>query len=278
MSSTDLSQKPRVWPAVRMLARADMGRKRHNNEDAVGIEPLAQPWPVAVLADGMGGYNAGEVASAMAVDLVMAAVQSGDNADRSVQAAERVLLGALQLANQAIVSAAQSTPGCSGMGTTVVAALVLDDELLVAHLGDSRAYVWRHGFLLRITRDHSLIQYELDVGLITDEEANTSTHAHLVTRALGVGPHITPEISRLRLEPEDRVLLCSDGLSDMLSDQCLLTIFSEALPLPLLLTALIGAANAAGGRDNIGVVLMEADIQLLPGQSDEAQRLQQADF
>ena len=100
----------------------------------------------------------------------------------------------------------------------------------------------------------------------------------LFSIALGVGPHITPEISRLRLEPEDRVLLCSDGLSDMLSDQCLLTIFSEALPLPLLLTAFIGAANAAGGRDNIGVVLMEADIQLRPGQSDEAQRLQQADF
>ena len=278
MSSMDVSSSRRVWPAVRMLARADKGRKRSNNEDAVGIEPLALPWPVAVLADGMGGYNSGEVASAMAVDLVMVAVQREDGADLSAKAAETELLGALQLANNAIVSAAQSTPGCRGMGTTVVAALVLDKELLVAHMGDSRAYVWRDGCLLRLTRDHSLVQYELDAGLITEAEAKTSTHAHLVTRALGVGPRIVPELNRWCLQLEDRVLLCSDGLTDMLPDQELHKIFSEALPLPLLLTALIGAANAAGGRDNIGVVLMEADIQLLPGQSDEAQRLQQADF
>ena len=267
---------------MRMLARADKGQKRSNNEDAVGIEPQAKPWPVAVLADGMGGYNAGEVASAMAVDLVIAGVQGDDDSDRSVQAAERQLRGALQLANRAIVSAAQSTPGCQGMGTTVVAALVLDQELLIAHLGDSRAYVWRHECLQRITRDHSLVQYELDAGLISDEEALTAKHAHLITRALGVGPRIQPEFTHWPLEAGDRVLLCSDGLSDMLSDQKLLTIFSEDLPLPLLLTALIRAANAAGGRDNIGVVLMEADAKAgalsVSSRNADTDYLQQADF
>ena len=264
-SSTDVSSPSRIWPVVRMLARVDRGRKRLNNEDAVGVEPEAQPWPVAVLADGMGGYSSGEVASSMAVDLVMAAVQRGDEENRSAKAAVHEIVDALQLANHAILTAAQSIDGCRGMGTTIVAALVLDEELLVAHLGDSRAYIWRDGRLQRITRDHSLVQYEMDAGLITELEAQKSANAHLVTRALGVGPRIVPELTRWSLQLDDRVLLCSDGLTDMLSDQMISKLFSEGLSLPLLLTALISAANAAGGKDNIGVVLMEADIKLLPG-------------
>ena len=244
-----------------MVAHADMGMKRNNNEDAVGIQPLAQPWPVAVLADGMGGYNAGEVASAMAVDLITAAVSNDASADRSAKVAECELTDALQMAILAIFGAAQSAPECRGMGTTVVAALVLNDELLLAHLGDSRAYAWREGQLQRLTRDHSLVQQELDAGLITPEEALHSRYSHLVTRALGVMSQVEPEITHWPLRHGDRIMLCSDGLTDMLPDDCLQSLFEENLPLQELLNSLIAAANAAGGKDNIGVVLMEEGVQ-----------------
>lgn len=247
----------RIWPAVNMVGRVDMGRQRSNNEDCVGVAPQATPWPVAVLADGMGGYNAGEVASVMAVELVTAAVQSGPAADDTLKTAQCELMDALQMANSAIYSAAQSTPGCRGMGTTVVVAMVLGDELLIAHLGDSRAYVWREGQLMRLTHDHSLVQQNIDAGLMTEEEAKASRYGHLVTRALGVVSQVEPELTHWPLQDQDRILLCSDGLTDMLADTCLQSLFEEDLALPQLLDALIEAANAAGGKDNIGVVLME---------------------
>ncbi len=248
-----------VWPAVRMVARADIGQQRLNNEDAVGIHPQLQPWPAAVLADGMGGYNAGEVASSMAVDLIAAAVQHCSDSDDSTDLVARELTDALHMANTAIYAAAQSTPGCSGMGTTVVAALVLASEVLIAHLGDSRAYAWRAGRLQRLTRDHSLVQQDIDAGLISEADARTSSYGHLVTRALGVMPQVDPELSHWLLQQGDRILLCSDGLTDMLSDASLESLFDENLPLARLLEALIEAANAAGGKDNIGVVLIEQD-------------------
>jgi protein phosphatase len=145
-----------------------------------------------VLADGMGGYNAGEVASVMAVELITTSVQHGLAADESMLAAQCELTDALHMANTAIYAAAQSTPGCSGMGTTVVAALVLASEVLIAHLGDSRAYAWRAGRLQRLTRDHSLVQQDIDAGRITEADARTSRYGHLVTRALGVMPQVEP--------------------------------------------------------------------------------------
>lgn len=248
-----------IWPAVRMVACTDVGMTRQNNEDAVGIHPQSVPWPLAVLADGMGGYNAGEVASAMAVDLITAAVRNDAWASSSPKVAQFELIDAMNMANQAIFAAARSTAECSGMGTTVVAALVLDEDVLIAHLGDSRAYAWRAGQLLRLTRDHSLVQHELDAGLITPEEALNSRYGHLVTRALGVTNQVEPELTYWPLEHGDRIMLCSDGLTDMLPDACLQSLFEENQPLPQLLQSLIAAANAAGGKDNIGVVLMEEE-------------------
>ena len=259
MSCVELSHPSRVWPAVRMLARADLGMKRLNNEDAVGVRPDACPWPLAVLADGMGGYNAGEVASAMAVDLVTAALQRGSMRDASEDVARCELVDALKMANTAIYGAAQSCENCQGMGTTVVVALVLPEQILLAHLGDSRAYGWRDGRLLRITHDHSLVQQDIDAGLMTEQEAKNSRLSHLVTRALGVEPEAEAELSQWPLEPLDRIMLCSDGLTDMLDDSALAALFAEQLPLQELLDSLISAANASGGKDNIGVVLMEAD-------------------
>ena len=246
---------PAVWPAVHMVARTDTGLQRSNNEDAVAIHPDARPWPHAVLADGMGGYNAGEIASAMAVKLVPAALQ-----DLGIEPArmDTALRDALQLANSAIFSAAGSTPSCQGMAATVVAAAVLHEHIVFAHLGDSRAYGWRQGRLTRITHDHSLLQREIDAGHIREQDARGSGLGHLVTRALGVGHEVDPEITPWPLQAGDRIMLCSDGVTDMLSDDELGRLFAGQAPLPVLLTALIAAANAAGGRDNIGVILMEA--------------------
>lgn len=244
-----------AWPAVHMVARTDTGLQRSNNEDAVAIHPDAKPWPLAVLADGMGGYSAGEIASAMAVKLVPAALQDTGIAPAQMDTALR---DALQLANAAIFSAARSTPGCQGMATTVVAAAVLHEHVVFAHLGDSRAYGWRQGRLTRITHDHSLLQREIDAGNIREQDARGSGLGHLVTRALGVGQEVDPEITRWPLQAGDRIMLCSDGVTDMLSDEELADLFARQAPLPMLLTALIAAANAAGGHDNIGVVLMEA--------------------
>ena len=260
MSSSASSAPSRVWPAVRMLARADVGLKRLNNEDAVGVCPEASPWPLAVLADGMGGYKAGEVASGMAVDLLTAALQRASLTGAGEHVARCELIDALDMANTAIYAAAQFSPSCQGMGTTVVVALVLPEQVLLAHLGDSRAYAWRDGRLLRITHDHSLVQQDIDAGRMTEDEARTSRMSHLVTRALGVEPEVETELSQWPLHPGDRIMLCSDGLTDMVDDAALAALFARQLPLDELLPSLIAAANESGGKDNIGVVLMEADF------------------
>lgn len=263
MPAAQPSRPPAAWPAVRMVARVHAGMLRTNNEDAVSIHPDACPWPIAVLADGMGGYNAGEVASAMAVTVIPAAMQHtheelrGADVDAELDAASEDLLEALRLANAAIREAAKSTPGCEGMGTTVVAATIVAGQAVIAHLGDSRAYGWRAGQLIRLTRDHSLIQQQMDAGHLSAQEAQASGLGHLVTRALGVQISADPELNRWPLEGGDRLMLCSDGLTDMLDDSQLQALFAAESSLPELLTALLDAANAAGGRDNISVVLME---------------------
>lgn len=246
-----------------MVARTDVGLRRDNNEDAVCIHPQALPWPLAVLADGMGGYNAGEVASAMATSLVTSAMQSVSaapprgNTPQARRQLRQALDDALQLANAAILSAARDTPGCRGMGTTVIAAALLPGLLILAHLGDSRAYVWRREYLHRLTRDHTWLQEEIDAGRLQDAQARQSGLGHLLTQALGVTEQITPDINEWPLQAGDRILLCSDGLTDMLDDSALTALFAEAPPLPVLLTTLLAAANAAGGHDNISAALIE---------------------
>lgn len=253
-----------------MVARTDVGRRRDNNEDAVSIHPDAQPWPLAVLADGMGGYNAGEVASAMATSLVPAALQSvateaplGDTPGTRLQL-RQALAHALDLANSAIFTAAQETPGCRGMGTTIIAAALLPGLLVLAHLGDSRAYGWRAGQLRRLTRDHTWLQEEIDAGRIQGHEARQSGLGHLLTQALGVTQHAEPDFNEWRLQAGDRILLCSDGLTDMLEDDAIAALFARSSPLPVMLTSLLAAANDAGGHDNISAVLIEIQASAPP--------------
>lgn len=237
----------------------DPGRVRRNNEDAVAIDAESG---VVVLADGMGGHHAGEVASAMACDIVRRDLVRWRRAwpDTISQAAAlQAMARSVAHANLAILEAAQNRAECRGMGTTVVLALVAGSQLLVGHVGDSRAYRWRNDRLERLTRDHSLLQERVDAGLMTPEEAATSRRSHIVTRAVGVEPEVQLDVQAHDSLPGDLVLLCSDGLTDMVSDSEIAAVLRGGGPLEALCARLVEAANTAGGADNVAVVLMRDD-------------------
>jgi serine/threonine protein phosphatase PrpC len=233
----------------------DTGRSRNNNEDSVGVEEASA---LVVLADGMGGYNAGEVASGMATEFIKTelgrwlseASESATDAD-----VRRAMDICVDNANRAIFNAANSNPQYAGMGTTLVVGVFRDLRLLLGHVGDSRGYRLRAGRLEQITHDHSLLQEQIDSGLITAEQAAQSSNKNLVTRAVGVEDTVLLETHLHEVLPGDLYLLCSDGLSDMLDDESIALLLQGGDSLPEIATALIQAANDAGGRDNISVVL-----------------------
>lgn len=236
----------------------DTGRSRTNNEDAVSLDDTVG---VAVLADGMGGYNAGEVASQMACDFIRdelgrwmaeAAPHATDND------VKRAMDICVDNANRAIFQAANSNPQYAGMGTTLVVAVFRAGRLLLGHVGDSRGYRFRNGRLAQITRDHSLLQEQIDAGIITPEQAAFSANKNLVTRAVGVEDSVLLETHLHDVQPGDVYMMCSDGLSDMLADAQIALILADHDDLEAAGQALVSAANEAGGKDNIAVVLARA--------------------
>ena len=233
----------------------DRGRIRTNNEDAVAIDEAAG---LFVLADGMGGYNAGEVASGMATAFIARELGRW-LADAPPEVGDLDVRRAMDIcvdnANRAIFNAANSNPQYAGMGTTLVVAVFRDNRLLVGHVGDSRAYRLRGGRLQQITRDHSLLQEQIDAGLITPEQAAFSANKNLVTRAVGVEDTVLLETHLHDVLPGDTYLLCSDGLSDMLDDESIAQLLQSSDALTEVAAALVDAANDAGGKDNISVVL-----------------------
>jgi protein phosphatase len=238
-------------------ACTDIGRVRANNEDAVFVDAARG---LALLADGMGGYNAGEVASAMALEQIADELGhwlDAAPADVPVGSVQRTIERCVEASNRAIFEAANTHPDCAGMGTTVVVALAWQRKLLLAHVGDSRAYRWQRGLLVQLTRDHSLLQEQLDAGLITPEEAALSGYRSLITRALGVEDTVLVDSQLLDLEGGDIFLLCSDGLSEMIPDLAINQVLGSDLELHAKGQALIELANTAGGRDNISVVLIK---------------------
>ena len=248
-----------VHVELEFAARTDTGLVRACNEDAIAIVPECG---IAVLADGMGGYNAGEVASGIAVETVR------DDLHRQLSAfdwtartsrgrrLQGMLADAITHANSAILTAAQNDPRCSGMGTTLVVALFHHDKVVVAHVGDSRLYRWRDGELTLLTRDHSLLQEQVDAGLITAEQARLSPDRNLITRAVGIEMHVEVEVHEHATCSGDVYMLCSDGLSDMLSaEEIADTLHQGESRLEAMSNGLILKANACGGRDNISVIL-----------------------
>lgn len=236
----------------------DPGRARDNNEDSVAVDEQAA---LVVLADGMGGYNAGEIASGMATSFIKAELgrwMTEASANASDTDVRRAMDICVDNANRAIFNAANSNPQYAGMGTTLVMGVMREGRLLIGHIGDSRAYKFRAGRIAQITKDHSLLQEQIDAGLITPEQAAFSSNKNLVTRAVGVEDTVLLETHIHDLLPGDVVLLCSDGLSDMITDDQIAGVLQSANDLTEAGTGLVAAANEAGGRDNIAVVLVRA--------------------
>ena len=236
----------------------DTGLARDNNEDAVALDAQTG---LCILADGMGGYNAGEIASGMACAFIKSEMsrwlsQAGVNANS--KEVKRALEICVQNANHSIFNAANSNPQYTGMGTTLVVGVFQTGRLMLGHIGDSRCYRLRDGNFQQITKDHSLLQEQIDAGLITPEQALTSANKNLVTRALGVEDSVLLDVTEHRVEAGDVYLMCSDGLSDMVRDQSIADIMLGDATLAQKATQLVAVANAAGGRDNISVVLTHA--------------------
>ncbi|WP_295543258.1 Stp1/IreP family PP2C-type Ser/Thr phosphatase [uncultured Pseudacidovorax sp.] len=236
-------------------AQTDTGRLRRNNEDSIAFDPRLG---LAVLADGMGGYAGGEVASEMAVALVQATLGRW-LAQAGTAPAARAVMKALQQgiaqANRAVFSASNVNPALRGMGTTLVSAVFGPHGVVIGHIGDSRCYRLREGRLEALTRDHSFLQAQIDAGLMTPEEAMGSPHRNLVTRALGIGAEVEVDLAHEAVQQGDLYLLCSDGLTDMITDEQLESLLRHDIPLADKVALLITVANDNGGKDNVSVIL-----------------------
>lgn len=248
--------------ALEIVVKTDPGMVRSHNEDSVFGNPHRG---LVILADGMGGYNAGEVASGMAttvlsteLDTAFATRSPDDVNPDGTPYSHAAVREQVSRTNSAIYNAAESQPQYAGMGTTLVLALFHDDRVTAAHIGDSRLYRLRDGALEQLTRDHSLLQEQIDAGMISVEEARHSQNKNLVTRALGVDPEVETEIHDHEVRVGDIYLLCSDGLNDMVEDEeTALTLQALGANLELAATQLIQMANDNGGRDNVSVILVK---------------------
>jgi PPM family protein phosphatase len=249
--------------ALEIVSLSDPGKVRSHNEDFVAERSEIG---LVVLADGMGGYNAGEVASGMAARIVVEGLgaawhKTATKAREPGQwpgLAHQMISQQIERANWAIFQKAQNEAQCAGMGTTLVTGLFHDNRLTVGHIGDSRLYRLRGEKLEQVTKDHSLLQEQIDNGTITKEEAKLSRNKNLLTRALGIDPEVQAEINTYLVEPQDLYLLCSDGLNDMLEDEEIrLTLLTLQMNLTLAARQLVQSANDSGGRDNVSVVLVK---------------------
>jgi PPM family protein phosphatase len=263
---------------IKFAEITDTGKVREHNEDAIGSNADVG---LMVLADGMGGYNAGEVASGIAVQTISELATEGamreerNERDPTTGFMRQtiVLRDAVARANKIIFQTAQSQTHCEGMGTTLVAAIFYDDKLSVAHVGDSRAYRLRGDRFEQLTLDHSLLQELVDRGFYSEEEAQRSTNRNYVTRALGVEPTVEVEVQEYDVLPDDVYLLCSDGLPDMVEDEDIhLTISTFNASLDVVGQQLVELANDHGGRDNVSVMMAQV-MDSFPAKRSILQRL-----
>ena len=246
---------------LEIAGRTDAGQVREQNEDSIGEEAELG---AIILADGMGGYHGGEVASAIAVNTVLNYLHEhisdfppGQIDKKSGHSKEGLhAREAITQANTSIVKAAETQPQYRGMGTTVVMGIFYDNKITAAHVGDSRMYRFRDDGLEQLTVDHTLLQELVDRGFYTEQEARESLNKNLVTRALGIDKEVVVDISETDVQPGDIYLLCSDGLNDMITDEEILATMSTfGDNLQDIADNLIKLANEHGGRDNVSVVL-----------------------
>ncbi|TML28158.1 MAG: Stp1/IreP family PP2C-type Ser/Thr phosphatase [Actinobacteria bacterium] len=241
---------------TRAAAVTDPGRTRRHNEDAYVIEP-----PLFAIADGMGGAQAGEVASRLATAALKEAGANGGGEQR--------ISDLIQEANRRVYDRSSSDPNTSGMGTTITVALVEDDYVAFGHVGDSRAYLIRNAQMEQLTEDHSLVNELLKTGKLSREEAETHPQRSVITRALGTDPDVDVDTFRVQAESGDLFLLCSDGLTDMVSEESILDVVERNRDdIDGALRALVKAANRGGGQDNITVVAFEIAAGVLASDGD----------
>jgi len=248
--------------SIEMYALTDVGVKRSHNEDCVGIAPSHG---FAVLADGMGGYNAGEVASSMAVDIITRSLkselqgisQAEINDDTGFTGESMLAREAIKAANDTIYNTAQEKSECAGMGTTILVAMFYADRISAVHVGDSRIYRLRNNIISHVTEDHSVIHEQVRRGLVTAGDARNSMIKNLVTRALGLRPGVEADIIEGTVRAGDIYLMCSDGLTDVISDETIqLTLATFNKNLEKAGEKLIRLANEAGGPDNISLIII----------------------
>lgn len=272
---------------VEFAAQTHVGNIRKNNEDSYIVFQTGRTWErlmtslpatdlperylehgyVMAVADGMGGTAGGEVASSLALRAAVAAILNApnwslklDNPDVREESVEKAIergLGYFKAAHDAILKLAQSGgPGVNRMGTTLTATYSFGKDLFVMHVGDSRAYLYRGGNLRRLTRDHTMVQELVDAGAISEDEATGHRYSHILTRALSAqSEDLRTEVSGVSLEDNDLILLCSDGLSSMISDATISNILARTDTVTRACQELIDAALTAGGRDNVTVIL-----------------------
>ena len=254
-----------ISQALEIVSSTHPGMVRSHNEDSVVYDASCG---LVVLADGMGGYNAGEVASGITVSVmsteIVDVLQHKSAAEKNENSGEDLgvvlLRDNVQKANDSIYYAAQSQPQYAGMGTTVVAGLFYDNHLAVAHVGDSRLYRLRGEVFEPITRDHSLLQEQIDGGVISEKDARVSRNKNLVTRAVGIDPIVKTEVHVHDVHVGDLYLLCSDGLNDMVEDEDIgTTLTMLRANLPLAASQLVQMANDNGGRDNVSLILIKVN-------------------
>lgn len=260
-----------VSNAINVERQTHIGLLREHNEDAIASDLSIG---LLLLADGMGGYKAGEVASEVAVLMIAAELTEmmqhplrySPLSGKLIEA--KMLIDAVKKTNATIYRISQNEPQCAGMGTTLVAAIFTSNQLVVGHIGDSRLYRLRGDILLQITEDHSFVQEQINAGLISLEQAEKSTKKNLVTRALGVDEVVELELQTFDVQVGDVYLMCSDGLSDMVTDATIAQILMQTNNnMTLAADKLIDTANCNGGHDNISVIIAQVNKTFMPKNS-----------
>src|SRR5437867_2110972 len=252
--------------AIDAFGLTDVGRKRKHNEDAYALDVSEG---LFIVADGMGGHAAGEVAAKITVETIgefIAATRQKEEAtwpfryDHELEFNSNRLAIAIEKANERVMAAVAAQPWLKGMGTTVVAGLLNEKTLSLAHVGDSRAYLFRDGTLSRLTDDHSWVHEQVAAGILTEDEAKTHPLKNVVTRALGGGPSVSPDLQELSFQPGDEFIFCSDGLTTKISIEDLLDHAVEEKEHKRLSRTLVDTANAREGVDNITVVVVRVPL------------------
>ncbi|MFC7685467.1 Stp1/IreP family PP2C-type Ser/Thr phosphatase [Ureibacillus sp. GCM10028918] len=248
---------------MKFTVESDIGRKRMVNEDRVAFFEHPDRFKLAILADGMGGHNAGDVASEMAIEEMKTNFQNIDVTKLDSKETKRQwMLETIQSVNEKIYNHSLSHENCKGMGTTLIAMLIDENDCLIGHIGDSRVYYFTSDTVTLVTRDHSYVNFLVEYGEISEEEAANHPQKNFIVKSLGTESTIDPDFYELELEPATNVLICSDGLSNKLSTEEMAAILTLPLSINEKGKKLIQLANDSGGEDNISVILLSNDEEV----------------